>query len=210
MSGILDLLNSDLGKQIVTGIAGSTGNDTNKTSSVLTMGLPVLLKAMERNATTPEGASDLMGVLSKKHDGSILNNLSSLFGGGVDESVQKDGAGILDHILGNKQESVQKVIGQKVGIDASSVGNILKIAAPILMGYLGKQKSSSGTVGNITGLLGGLLGGNSATADQSFLEKILDSDGDGSMIDDVAGMFLGGGDKKDSGLGGMIGGLFGK
>jgi len=41
MEGILDLLNSDLGKQIVSGVAGSTGTDTNKTSSVLTMALPI-------------------------------------------------------------------------------------------------------------------------------------------------------------------------
>lgn len=207
MSGILDLLNSDLGKQIVSGVAGSTGNDTSKTSSVLTMGLPVLMKAMERNSATPEGAAGLMGALSKKHDGSILDNLGGLFDGGVDDAVKQDGAGILGHILGGKQQGVQQVIGQKAGIDAGSVGNILKVAAPILMGYLGKQNASSSS-SNITGLLGGLLGGSSASSEQGFLEKVLDADGDGSMIDDVAGMFLGGGSKKDSGLGGVIGGLF--
>jgi hypothetical protein len=209
MSGILDLLNSDLGKQIISGVAGSTGNDTSKTSSVLTMGLPVLMKAMERNSATPEGAAGLIGALSNKHDGSILDNLGGLFDGGVEDSIKQDGAGILGHVLGNKQEGVQQVIGQKAGIDASSVGNILKVAAPILMGYLGKQNAGNSS-GNVVGLLGGLLGGSSASSDQSFLEKVLDADGDGSMIDDVAGMFLGGGDKKDSGLGGMIGGLFGK
>ena len=44
-----------------------------------------------------------------------------------------------------------------------------------------------------------------------FLEKILDADGDGSVIDDVAGMVLGGSQKKSGGLlGGLLGGLFGK
>jgi hypothetical protein len=212
MAGILDLLNSDLGKQIVSGVAGSTGNDSSKTSSVLTMALPVLMKAMERNSATPEGAAGLMGALSKKHDGSILDNLGGLFNGGVDESVKQDGAGILGHILGSKQQGVEQVIGQKAGIDAGSVGNILKVAAPILMGYLGKQKNEQNvsSSGDVVGLLGGLLGGNSASADQSFLEKILDADGDGSVIDDVAGMFLGGNKNESSGLGGMIGGLFGK
>ena len=37
---------------------------------------------------------------------------------------------------------------------------------------------------------------------------MLDSDGDGSIIDDVAGMVLGGSNK--GGLGGLLGGLFGK
>ena len=43
------------------------------------------------------------------------------------------------------------------------------------------------------------------------IEKILDADGDGSVVDDVAGMLLGG-NKSNSGdgIGGMLGGLFGK
>lgn len=210
MAGILDLLSSDLGKSIISGVAGSTGNDSSKTSSVLTMALPVLMKAMERNSSTPEGAEGLMGALSSKHDGSILDNLGGLFGGGVDESVKEDGAGILNHILGSKQKGVEQVIGQKSGLDAGSVANILKVAAPILMGVLGNQAkqqnvSSSNAIGD---LLGGMLGGNSQKQEQSFLESILDADGDGSVIDDVAGMVLGG-DKKKGGLGGLLGGLFG-
>lgn len=210
MSGILDLLNSDLGKTIISGVSGSTGTDQNKTSSVLTMALPVLMKAMERNASTPEGAQGLMGALSGSHDGSILDNLGGLFGGGVDDNVKSDGAKILGHVLGQKQSGVQQVIGQKAGLDAGSVGDILKVAAPILMGVLGKQ-SRENNVSNpsqLTGLLGGLLGGNSTQNEQSFLEKILDADGDGSVIDDVAGMVLGGSNSK-SGLGGLLGGLFG-
>ena len=216
MAGILDLLGSDLGKQIISGVAGSTGQDSGKTGSVLTMALPVLMKAMERNASTPQGAEGIMGAL-KKHDGGILDNLGGLFGGGVDESVKQDGAGILGHILGNKQQGVEKVIGEKAGMDMGGVANILKVAAPILMGVLGKQASQQKVQqpSDISGVLGGFLGGASnsgpVTKEQTFLEKMLDSDGDGSIIDDVAGMVLGGSsNQKSGGLGGLLGGLFGK
>ncbi len=215
MAGIFDLLNSDLGKTIISGVSGSTNTEQSKTSSVLTMALPVLMKAMERNAATPEGAQGLMGALESKHDGSILDNLSGLFGGGVDNNVKTDGAKILGHVLGQKQQGVQQVIGQKAGIDAGSVGEILKVAAPILMGVLGKQKKQNNvsSQSDLSGLLGGFLGGASntgaVTKEQSFLEQMLDADGDGSVVDDVAGMILGGG-KKKSGLGGLLGGLFGK
>jgi hypothetical protein len=211
MAGILDLLNSDLGKTIISGVAGSTGTDQNKTSSVLTMALPVLMKAMERNASTPEGAEGLMGALSGKHDGSILDNLSGLFGSGVDAEVTNDGDKILNHVLGAKKQGVEQVIGQKSGLDASSVANILKVAAPILMGVLGKQakQNNVNSQNDLGGLLGGLLGGNETQNEQSFLEKILDADGDGSVIDDVAGMVLGE-SKSKGGLGGLLGGLFGK
>ncbi len=211
MSGILDLLNSDLGKQIVSGVANSTGNDVAKTSNALTMGLPVMMKAMQRNASTPEGAEGLMNAISGKHSGGILDNLGQLFEGGVNDDIKNDGDKILGHVLGSKREGVEAVIGQKSGLNTDSVAQILKVASPILMGVLSKQvvqnklNSSSG-IGN---LLGGFLGGNSAKQEQNFLEQILDSNGDGNMVDDVAGMLLGG-SKKKKGLGGLLGGLFGK
>lgn len=210
MAGILDLLNSDLGKTIISGVSGSTGTDETRTNSVLTMALPVLMKAMERNTATPEGAQGLMGALMNKHDGSILDNLGGLFSGGVDDEVKTDGDKILNHVLGSKKQGVEKIIGEKSGLDAGSVANILKVAAPILMGVLGKQsrQNNVSTPNDLSGLLGGLLGGSAAKEEQSFLEKILDADDDGSVVDDVAGMLLGDA-KKKGGLGGLLGGLFG-
>ncbi|KAF9660472.1 DUF937 domain-containing protein [Tenacibaculum sp. ZH5_bin.1] len=215
MTGILDLLNSDIGKTIISGVAGSTGQDTNKTSSVLTMALPVLMKAMQRNAATPQGAESLKNALNK-HDGGILDNLGDLFNGGVNSDVLQDGGKILGHVLGNKQQGVEQVIGQKAGMDTGAVADILKTTAPILMGLLGKQsrQENVNNSSDLSGLLGGLLGGNSTQKEQSFLEQILDADGDGSIVDDVAGMILGnaGNNQQKSGglLGGLLGGVFGK
>ena len=211
MAGILDLLNSDLGKTIISGVAGQTGQDTNKTSGLLTMALPVLMQAMKNNASTPQGAEGLLGALKGKHDGSILDNLGGLFGGGVDNNVMQDGERILGHVLGGKQQNVQNALSQKSGMDAGSVAQILKVAAPILMGVIGKQtrESNVSNSADLGGMLGGLLKGNSPQQEQSFLESILDADGDGSIIDDVAGMVLGG-NKKKGGLGGLLGGLFGR
>jgi hypothetical protein len=211
MSGILDLLGSDLGKTIISGVAGQTGQDKGKTGQLLTMALPVLMQAMKRNASTPQGAEGLLSAISGKHDGSILDNLGGLFGGGVDSNVLDDGGKILGHVLGGRQQNVESNLSQKSGLDIGSVAQILKVAAPILMGVIGKQakqQNVSNTSG-LGGLLGGLISGNSPQNEQNFLESMLDADGDGSIIDDVAGMVLGGG-KKKGGLGGLLGGLFGK
>lgn len=213
MSGILDLLNSSAGKQIIQGVAGQTNQSENKTAEILTMALPILTGAMKRNASTTDGASGLMNALNSKHDGSILDDLGGLFGGGVDQNVMDDGAGILGHVLGNRQPRVEQALSQKSGVDAGSISQILKIAAPILLGYLGKQKRSNQVQeqNGLGDLLGGLLGGgNQAAQSQSLIENLLDADNDGSMIDDIAGMLLKGDNKGGSGLGGMLGGLFGK
>ena len=153
----------------------------------------------------------MLSALGGKHDGSILDNLGGLFNGGVDDDVQQDGEGILGHILGNSRPNVENALSQKSGMDAGSVAQILKVAAPILMGVLGKQtrQSNVSDSSGLGSLLGGMMGSQSAPQDQSFIESLLDADGDGSIIDDVAGMVLGG-SKKKGGLGGLLGGLFGK
>ena len=210
MSGILDLLNSDVGKSLVQGMSGQTGQSKSKTSNLLTMALPMLMQAMKRNANSNEGASGIMGAL-KKHDGSILDNVGDLFSGNNADTVSKDGGKILGHVLGNRQENIQNALSQKSGIDAGSVSQILKMASPIVMGVLGKQQRQNkvDSPGGIEGLLGGFLGNNAVDKDQNFLESILDADGDGSVIDDISGMVLGGKNSKKD-LGGMLGGLFGK
>ncbi|MFS4468404.1 DUF937 domain-containing protein [Maribacter sp. 2210JD10-5] len=210
MSGLLDLLGSPMGKQLIQGVASQTGQSTDQTGSVLSMALPVLMGAMKRNAATPQGAQGLMGAISGKHDGGILDNLGDLFNGGVDDAVMQDGAGILGHVLGSKQPQVENALSSKSGMDAGTISTILKVAAPLLMGYLGKQSrqqnvSDSNGIGD---LLGGLMGGGqAANQQQSLIESFLDSDGDGSILDDVASMALGG---NKGGIGGLLGGLFGK
>ncbi|MGB5646025.1 MAG: DUF937 domain-containing protein [Muriicola sp.] len=210
MSGLLDLLSGPMGKQLISGVAGQTGQPEDKTADVLSMAMPLLLGAMKKNTSDPQNAAGLMNALSSKHNGSILDNLGGLFQGGVNSDVINDGAGILGHVLGNKQTTVENALSQKSGMDAGSIAQILKIAAPIVMGFLGRQKAQ-GNVSDANGLsslLGSMLGGQ-PKQNQSLIHSLIDADGDGSVLDDVAGMVLGTKEKK-GGLGGMLGGLFGK
>ncbi|MDP2687158.1 MAG: DUF937 domain-containing protein [Aequorivita sp.] len=210
MASILDLLSSDMGKQLISGASTQTGQPEDKTANVLSMALPVILGAMQRNAATPAGAQSLNSALEdNRHDGSILEQLSGLLGNGADSNLLNDGAGILNHVLGGNQQNVEQNISKTSGVDAGSVAQIIKMAAPILMSVLGSQKRKD-NVGEsgIGELLGSVLGKNT-DHDQSLLTTLLDADGDGSVIDDVAGMVMGG-NKKKGGLGGLLGSLFGK
>ncbi len=211
MASILDLLSSDLGKQLISGASAQTGQPADKTANVLSMALPTILAAMQRNASTPQGANSLNSALEdSRHDGSILDQLGGLLGGGnADSNLMNDGAGILSHVLGGNQEKVAQNISKTSGVDAGSVAQIIKMAAPILMAVLGSQKRKD-NVGEsgIGDLLGSVLGKNT-NHDRSFIETMLDADGDGSVVDDIAGMVMGS-NKKKGGLGGLLGGLFGK
>lgn len=216
MAGLMDLLSSDLGKQIVLGVSGKVGTSQGETSSVLESLMPTLVGAMQNNASTHNGLSGLLGALtSGKHDGGILDNLPGFLGG----DDHSDGGNILGHVLGDNQENVQNNLAQSTGVGSDKIAMIMKIAAPIIMGYLAKKVMSGGLTNNpaqsgggLTDILGGLLGGGQAQATPAqsgggnILTSMLDQDGDGELgISDAIAAAT-----KQGGIGGLLGGLFGK
>ncbi len=210
MEGLIDLLQGPMGEQVINGISKQTGRSNDQSSDILAMALPLLVGAMKNNASSPGGASSLLNAITSGHDGSRLDNLDGFFGGGVDESDLNDGAGILGHVFGAKQTNVVRALEAKTGADSSTVSTILKIAAPLVMAYLNKQVSANNVndQNGMDSLLGSLLGGQ-ASQNQNVLNSILDFDGDGSMLDDVAGMMMNN-SKSKGGLGGLLGNIFGK
>lgn len=212
MSGILDLLNSELGNKIVGGISRETHQPEDKTAAVVAMAMPILMGAMKRNTHQKGGAESLLNALNQKHDGRMLDNLDGVFGGGVNEEVKQDGLGILGHVLGGSQNNAVKALSDKSGLDTNSVMQILQVAAPILLAYLGKQKQQKNidSTSGLDDLLGGLMGGGKQPQQQkqqSMIESLLDGNNDGSVIDDIAGMVLGGSNKKSGGIGDILGGF---
>ncbi|MFT4684624.1 MAG: hypothetical protein ACI863_001232 [Flavobacteriales bacterium] len=213
MSGILDLLNSPIGQTLINGASQQLGQDKKQTASALSTALPLILGAMKNNASTPDGAAGLLSALgNRRHSGGILDSLGNILGGGgIDQDVLSDGAGILGHVFGGREQNVAQAVSKSSGMDLSSAMNILKVAGPLVMGVLGKETRQKKVTdqGGLGDLLGGMLGGG-GQQEQSLVNRLLDADGDGSIIDDVAGMLLSGGGEKSSGLGGLLGGLFGK
>ena len=117
MASILDLLNTDIGKQLISSASEKTNTSPDRTASVLSSAMPLILGAMKRNAATPDGAASLNNALeNNKHDGSLLDNLGGLLSGGGLDDLMSDGGGILGHVLGGKQERVEQTISKTSGV----------------------------------------------------------------------------------------------
>ena len=150
---------------------------------------------MAKNASTPEGAMSLFGALTKSHDGSILDNLLGMIGSGSD-SNSMGGLGILSHVLGGNISSVINMVSKMSGLDKNKTGSLLLTLAPIVMGALGKMKQQQ-QIQKPQGVLDILLSGAKTAnesivkhqpSNQSIFSRILDQDGDGNVMDDIAGM----------------------
>jgi hypothetical protein len=197
MSDLQSLL-SELAGSRLSEVSRALGADEGQARSALSMGLPALLAALQRNASRPGGAEALTEALSRDHDGSVLDDLGAVFGGGR----QKDGEGILRHALGDRRADVERAVGAQSGLDASQVSKLMTMLAPLVMGQLGKARRSGGLD---AGGIADLLGRETRTVardrpELGGLASLLDRDGDGSIADDVGGIarnILGGMLKRD-------------
>jgi hypothetical protein len=190
MNPIVSMVLSQVTAPVVRQISEKLGISPNIAQAVVTMAAPMLVSALSRNAADPQGAEALAGAVDKDHDGSILNDLMGL----VSNPAAGNGMGILGHILGAKQAPAQQVIGAQTGADAGTVGNIMEMLAPVVMGVLGQQKQQQGLD---AGGLAGLLGGTQAQSDDMLggLAGMLDMNNDGNSMDDImklVGGFMGG------------------
>jgi len=183
MENILNAIFSQIGDDSLHAISKQADVSPTQAKSALASAMPILMSALAKNSSTKEGASALQNALKKDHDGSLLDNMDSF----LNNPAVANGDGILKHALGNKRKNVEQYISKDSGLSSSSVAKILEIAAPIVMGYLGKKTvaRSGNAVGN---LLNAYLKNEKKQAPkaQSAISQLLDRDNDGNVADDIA------------------------
>jgi hypothetical protein len=217
LNGLLEAQAPQIGRRI--------GADPQKTQAAVQTAVPALLAALGQNATSGGGAA-LKSALERDHDGSILDNLGDYLGGTAKLNPRAtNGAGILEHTLGPRQETMQRAISAKSGLDMGSVGSLLALLAPIVMGMLSKRASGGGTSGtgtsgtgtSGTGTSGTAAGGGIGLDDLTDLLGREKADAQSNPdLGDILGSVLGGGattgpqQGSGGGLMDMLGGLFGR
>lgn len=197
MDNLTSVLMKTLGQGGLDMMAQKAGVQSNQAASALEGIIPSILGGMAKNTRDEQGAGSLLGALDKDHDGSILDDIGGFLGGGAASGI---GSGILKHVLGGNRASVENGIGQKTGMNASQIGSLMNMAAPLIMGYLGKQKRQNPTSMNNSGI-GSMLEGLTGAADKGTGLDLGD-------VLDMVGAFTGKGG--NSGGGGLLGGLLGK
>jgi hypothetical protein len=149
--------------------------------------VPLILAAMARNASNPEGAASLHEAVTNDHDGSIFQNLRDY----VTNPQSASGTGILGHVFGGQQAVIQNNLAQATGMDQSSAGGLLETVAPLVMGALGQTQQQRGLdAAGLSNLLNSQQQQAQANAPEimGMLGSMLDQNQDGSAMDDLQRM----------------------
>ncbi len=194
------------------------GLNQNQTQSAIAALLPAISSALKKNTQSPQGLAGLLGALQKGNhqqyieqpemmgrpetitDGNAI--LGHLFGS---KEVSRAVAGRAAEKTGIGADVLKKLLPMVATMAMGSLSQqtrqpsmqqqLASLAINKMMGG-GQQQQQSG----LGGLLGGLLGGGQAkqqrVAEQQrqqgmgILGKMLDADGDGSMMDDILNMAM--------------------
>ena len=197
---MLEALSSRLGAGGIEQIASQLGLGRDQTEKAVAGALPMLLGGLMKNAQSTDGAASLLGALERDHDGSILDDIGGFLNQG--SGAADAGMGILGHVFAGRQSTVESALAGSTGVDAGQMRQIMAMLAPLVLGMLGRNQRQQGLdIGGLTDLLGGerRTVEKKAPGAADLIGGLLDSDGDGSVADDLAK--LGGGL-----LGGLLGG----
>ncbi|MEO1517937.1 MAG: DUF937 domain-containing protein [Bacteroidota bacterium] len=193
---LMDLLQGQLSEGLIDQLSSQLGGaDKKQTADAASGIMSTMISALAKNAATPEGASALSNALQNDHDGSILDDVMGMLGGSSAPAQSQNnrmmnGAGILKHVLGGKQSGAVDMISQISGLESNKTGSLMTMLAPLVMGALGRTQRQQGLNPNdLAGMLSGTVkSASNQRAEMGLIGKFLDQDGDGSVMDDLAGM----------------------
>lgn len=190
MNGFINEFMKNMGPEVSREMTSNLGIKKNTAMKIIPQVAPLILGGLQRQKTD-YGDDRVDHILNKYGNASVLDNISGLF---AQKAHDPDADPQLGGLLGNAGLQAANMLQSKFNLDKETAMKIIPMLAPVMLGFLTKKRDSDGV---------GING----------VASLLDQDGDGSVLDDVAGMFLknlGGTGSKSHALGGLIGGLLGK
>ncbi len=138
MDSILAMVTPDM-KQA---IASRLGESTQAVQGGLGAATAATLAGLAARAGDSGFLGQIMNLASTANSQNVLGNLSSLASGGASGGIGDLVGKFLPMVFGSQQGPVAGAIAQQSGLGASSVTSLLKMAAPLVLGFLGRAQSS--------------------------------------------------------------------
>ena len=174
---LLNALKGAAGSDELQQLGSQFGLDMSSLDKVMDNVVPALGRGLQKNTQAPGGLESLLGALQKGGHDRYLGNISAA----ASQVGIADGNNILGHVFGSKDVSrnVAANASQVSGVSSDVIKKMLPMIATMVMGTLSKQTGGGSAMPAQSGGGGGL---------GDMLSSMLDSDGDGSAVDDILDM----------------------
>ena len=189
MSNLVEEFIGSLGSEVTKKMSSTTNIDQGTLQQLLPAITPMILGGLKKQKDERGGQDRVDHILNKYGSPTALDNMEDLFKQKLNDNSTEPNLGGL---LGNAGTEATNMLTNNFKIDSNMASKLIPMLAPIVLGFLTKKRDSG------TG--------------SSGLAGLLDQDGDGSVLDDVAGLFLGGlggSSNKGNPLTNLLGGLLG-
>jgi hypothetical protein len=193
MGSFIDDFMGSLGGEVSKQLSSTLNLDQNQVEKMIPAVAPLILGGLKKQKDEQGGSDRVDHILNKYGSASVLDNLGDLFSS---KASDKNPDPNLGGLLAGSGNQAANLLSQQFNLDGGTANQLIPMLAPVILGFLTKKRDQDG------------MG-------SSGISALLDQDGDGSVLDDVAGFLLqgiaGGSTKKQSGglLGSLLGGLLG-
>jgi len=202
MASILDILNTNLGKELINKASGKTGVPLNNVSSVLGMVLPLILGNFKNKIQ--EGYTESLNEMLEEAPNP--SKFMRVFSDKETEDLLECGSNYGEMILGDNFNSIINTISDSLNVDKAAVQEITTICIPVVIAILSIQKKKENIKNDeIEDLIDSALG-SSSKYNNSFFDTIFNIKNNPNIIPEASAMVIGKKNKKDSILKGYTGG----
>lgn len=140
---LLESLQGYLTPGVIRSASSLVGESESSTRQTMNGALAGVLSGVTHMASSREGVRSLTSMVREGGFSSIADNMGSFLGGGnATTRMLSTGHQLLDKIFGNNISSVAETVGRSGGVKASSAAKLMSLAAPLVLGVLGKRMTT--------------------------------------------------------------------
>jgi len=190
MPNFLEDFMSSMGPEVAKKLGSSLNVDQGTIQKIIPLVAPMILSGLKHQKDNFGGEQRVDHILNKYGSADVLQNLDQLFSNKMNDPKADPKLGGL---LGDAGTQAANLISKNFNLDSSTAMKLIPMLAPVILGFLTNKRDSQG-------------------AGSSGIASLLDQNGDGSILDDVAGFILNQATGQKSGnlLTNLLGSLFGK
>ncbi|RPI01307.1 MAG: DUF937 domain-containing protein [Calditrichaeota bacterium] len=188
MSSFVQEFMESMGPQVVGQMASNLKVSPSAVQAILPQLVPMIITGLKKQKDDFGGEARVDHILNKYGNPDSLGDIAGLLAGKAKQAPDAS----LGGLLGTAGPQAANMLSKQFKIKPNQVAQMITMMSPLVLGFLSQKKNQG--------------------AGLSGIASMLDQDGDGSILDDVAGFLLkgAGGGRSGGALGSLLGSLLKK